>query len=128
MERGLVDNGASVLAAQIRGPRRQRNDLVPRGEANPVGEDCAALVLDRDLLDRFGRAIEPPRPSRGGLDKLERHILVVADVPAVHPGPPRRGSAKRAVGSLSPGDTDTPRLLTDLDLRLIRKPSPLIGK
>src|SRR5271168_2081259 len=128
MERGLVDYGAAVLAAQIRRPRRQRDDLVPRRETNPVREDVAALVFDYNLLDRFGRAIEAPRPSRRRFDKLERHVLVVADIPSVDSGPSSRSRAERPIRSLGPGDPDAPRLLADFHQRLIRQPSPLIGK
>src|SRR5260221_6917637 len=128
MECGLVDHRASVLAAQIRRPRRQRDDLVPRRKANSVGQDIGALVVEHDLLDFFGGPVEPPRPSRGRLDKLERHILVVADIPSVDPGAPAGSSTKRAIRRFSPGDPDAPRFLADFDLRLIGKPSPLVRK
>src|SRR5271154_1065853 len=99
-----------------------------RRKPNPVSKDVAALILDRDLLNRLSRPIKPPRPPRSSLDKLERHILVVPDIPAIDPGPPRRSSAQRPVGRLSPGNTNAPRFLTDFDLRPIGQPSPLIGK
>src|ERR1700689_417961 len=128
MERGLVYNGAAVLAAQIRGPRRQRDNLMTRREANAVREDIAALVLEHYFLDRLRRLVKSHRPARGRLDKLERHVLVVTDIPAVDSRPSGGRSGKRPVSSLSPGNPDPPRLFADLDLRLIRNPSPLIRK
>ena len=128
MERGLVDDRAAVLAAQIRRPRRQRRDFVPRREADPVGQDVGALVLEHDFLDRLRRPIEAPRPSRRRLDELERHVLVVADIPSVDSGPPAGGRAERAIGGLGPGNAYSPRFLADLDLRLVGQPSALIWK
>ena len=128
MEGGLVYNRASVLAAQIGRPRRQRHDFVPRREADSVGQDVGALVVEHNFLDRLRRPVEAPRPSRGGLDKLERHVLVVADIPSVDSGPSADGGAERAIGGLGPGDTYSARLLADLDLRLIGQPSSLIRK
>ena len=128
MEGGLVYNRASVLAAQIGRPRRQRHDFVPRREADSVGQDVGALVGERDFLDRLRGPIEAPGPSRGRLDELQRHVLVVADVPSVDSGAPAGGGAERAIGSLGPGNTYSPRLLADLDLRLVGEPSALIWK
>src|SRR5271156_4654130 len=124
MERGLVYNGAAVLAAQIRGPRRQRDDLMPRRKANAVRENIAALVLEHYFLDRLRRLVKSQRPARGRLDKLERHVLVVLDIPAVDSRAPGGRSAKRPVSSLGPGNPDPPRFFADLDLRLIGNPPP----
>src|ERR1700723_2289963 len=128
MERRLVDNGASVLAAQVRRARRQCDNFVPRREANSICEDVAALVVQRYFLDRRRCAIEALGPTRRGLDKFERHVLVVADIPTVNSRPPAGRSPQRPICSLGPRDPDTPRLLTDLDLRLIGEPPPLIWK
>ena len=128
VECGLVDNGASVLAAQVGRARRQRDDFVAGGEADAVGEDVVALVFEHNLLDRLRRPVEPPRPARRGLDELQRHVLVVADVPAVDAGASAGGRAQRAVGGLGPGDADAAGFFADLDLGLIGQPSTLIRK
>ena len=128
MERGFVDHRASVLAAQIRRPRRQRHDLVPRREPDPIRQDIGALVLEHNFLDRLRRPIKPPRPSRRRFDKLERHILVVSDIPSVDPRAPGRRRPERPISRLSPGNPNPPRFLADLDLRLISQPPPLIWK
>src|ERR1035437_9975603 len=128
MERRLVYDRAAVLAAQIRRARRQRHDFVPRREACSVRQDVGALVREHNFLDRLRRPSEAQRPSRVRLDELERHVLVVADIPSVDSGPPAGGRAERTIGSLGPGNAYSPRLLADLDLRLIGQPSALIWK
>src|SRR5271154_1696281 len=128
VERRLVDHGASVLAPQIRRPRRQRDNFVPGGETNSIRENVAALVVQHYFLDRFGRAIEALRPPRSRLDKLERHVLVVADIPAVNSRPSAGRRPQRPICSLSPRNANPPRLLADFDLRLISEPPPLVRK
>ena len=115
MERGLVDHRAALLAAQVGGTRGERDDFVPRGEADAVREDVAALVADRDFLDLARDPVELARPPRGGLDELQRHVLVVTDVPGVHAV--LAGGGERAIGGLAPGETDAAGFFADLDLR-----------
>src|SRR5277367_826023 len=128
VERRLVNHGASVLATQVRRPRRQRDNFVRRREANAICEDVTALVFQYYFLDRFGRAIEALRPPRSRLDKLERHVLVVADIPAVNSRPSAGRRPQRPICSLSPRNANPPRLLADFDLRLISEPPPLVRK
>ena len=123
---GLIDYRAPLLPAQIRRTRRQRDNLVPRRESNPVGKDVARFVGDRNFLDRARRLVEAPRPHRRRLDELERHVLVVPDVPAVHSAASRNRRAECAIGSLGPGEPDAARLLGDFHLRPIGDPSALI--
>src|SRR5580704_6778129 len=128
VERSLIDHRAPVLAAQIRRPRRERNDLMPRRKPDSVCQDIGALIIEHNLLNCFSRPIKPPRPPRGGFNKLERHVLVVPDIPSIDPGASGGSGPKRPIGSLSPGNPNPPRLLTNFDLRLISQPSPLIRK
>src|ERR1700722_18297210 len=128
MKRGLVDHRASVLTAKIRRPRRQRNNLVSRRETNPVSKDVGALVFEDYFLDRLRSPIKTARPTRRSLDKFERHILVVTDIPSVDSSPPGSRSTKRAISRLGPGNSNPPRLLADLHLRLVSNPPPLIRK
>ena len=121
---GLVDHGASLLAAQVGGARRERDDFVARGEADAVREDVARLIVHRDFLDPARDAIEFARPPGGGLDELQRHVLVVADVPGVHAA--FAGGGQRAIGGLAPGDSDPARFFADLDLRAVGDPFALI--
>src|ERR1700730_17940476 len=85
VECGFVDDGDALLAAQIRRPRRQRDDFIAGSEADTKSEDILVLVLvlDRDLLDRASGLVEAAGPSGGVLDKLARHIFVVPDIPPV---------------------------------------------
>ena len=122
----LVDHRATLLAAQVGWPRGERDDFVPRGEADSIAEDVAPLIVDRDLLDPARDPIEFARPPCGGLDELERHVLVVADVPGVHAV--LAGGGKRAIGGLAPGETDAAGFFADLDLRGIGDPLALIGQ
>src|ERR1700730_13998885 len=81
VECGFVDDGDALLAAQIRRPRRERDDFIAGSEADTKSEDILVLVLDRDLLDRAGGLVETAGPSGCVLDKLARHIFVVPDIP-----------------------------------------------
>ena len=123
---GLVDHGAPLFAAQVGGPRAERDDFMSGGEADAVGEQVAALVLQRDLLDRRRRLVELARPRGRRLDELARHVAVVAEVPGVHPG--RRRRRKRRVGRLGPGDSDPARFLGHLDRRVVGDPAHLVGQ
>ena len=126
MEGGLVDHGAALFAAQVGGPRAERDDFVSGGEADAIGEHVAALVLERDLLDRVRRLVELPRPRGRRLDELARHVAVVAEVPGVHPG--RGRGRERGVGGLGPGDPDAARFLGDLDRGVVGDPAHLVGQ
>src|ERR1700730_2082769 len=110
MERSLIDHRAPILAAQVRRTRRKRNDLMSRRKPNPIRQDIGAFIIEHNLLNRLTRPIKPPRPPRRSLDKLERHIFVVADVPPIDPSAPGSGSPQRPISSLSPGNPNPPRL------------------
>src|SRR5260370_17755141 len=62
VECGFVDDGDALLAAQIRRPRRERDDFVAGSEADTKGEDILVLVLDGDFLDCAGGLVETARP------------------------------------------------------------------
>ena len=108
----LVDHRAPLLAAQIGGPRGERDDFVPGGEADAIGEDVAPLIVHRDLFDRVRCLVELARPRGRGLDELERHVPVVAEVPGVHPGRGRgRERASAASAQVIPTRRDFSRHL-----------------
>src|SRR5216683_1712582 len=73
-----------------------------------------------------GRPCETAGPSGGVLDKLARHIFVVADIPPV--GAVAASGVERSVGSFGPGDTDAAGFFADLDRGAVGDPSLLIGK
>ena len=126
MERRLVDHGAPLFAAQVRGTRAERDDFVSGSEADAIGQQVAPLILQRDLLDRVRRLVELARPRGRGLDELARHVPVVAEVPGVHPG--RGRGRERGVGGFGPGDSDAARFLGHLDRGVVGDPSHLVGQ
>src|SRR5260370_24146777 len=91
VECGFVDDGDALLAAQIRRPRRERDDFVAGSEADTKGEDILVLVLDGDFLDCAGGLVETAGPSGGVLDKLPPPIFFVPAIPPPRalPPPPR---------------------------------------
>jgi len=68
--------------------------------------------------------VELARPCRRGLDEFPRHVLVVAQVPGVHPL--AGGRCERTRRRLRPRQSDAPGFLGDLDWRLVGQPADLI--
>src|SRR5690242_16465920 len=89
-----------------------------------VGKDILILIRDQSLFGAAHGMVETPGPSGGRLDKFQRHLLVVADIPPVRAA--AGAGVERSVSGFCPGDADTPRLLINFDRGAVSKPLALI--
>src|SRR5690606_22707636 len=86
VEGRFVDHYHALATAQGGGPAGQSDYAVARWEADGVGLDVLVGIFVRPdaFLDLASRVVEGPRPHGAGLDVLDRHVLVVAQVIDVH--------------------------------------------
>lgn len=115
MERGFVDHDDALLTAQRARHGRERRDLEAGREADAEGLDRATFaVLQHFLADVLADDPEGARPHGARLDELQRHVLVIAHVPARLAAGGHLGSGlEDAIGCDPPGQADAARLLDD---------------
>src|SRR5690606_12615290 len=127
VECGLVDDHHALLAAQVGRPAGERDDPLAGREADREGLDVlVGVVLPDAFLDLGGGVIERPGPHGAGLDVLDGHVLVVADVIDVLAA--ALSGDQHIVGGLGPGEADAPRFFADLERAVVLDPGALIGQ